>query len=382
MPYSFDKQKAAEENKPIEVEIHPAKKWKRILLYLGDMMLSFISCFVLFSAVVYPLSTLISPINGEETKQAQRDRDDILYGNKLLFYREDEYNQYDFTNDLKYTYHRFLSYYAFDSDEALIDSAHPEYAHLSENEIFQHYYLDIRSDNVTYLSLFRNYNEFFVVEGDNVSLISTVKESVRYFFDPEEKTESDSYKKLSEVFAAIYGKMMNNILDKNLSYEGISRSYVTCQKIIDKNASIYNWRMSISLLISYVLSTLIIHLIYPLINKRGHTPLMSIMKFDRVGNDNLKLLSKVEISLSCVYSLITDLPYLVFVPLSYTTFLTIFDLPLIVILALIGLLFILVSLFIILFHPFNRSAIDLLSRSIVVPCEDVDAVDAAKNYGK
>ena len=386
MPYSIDREKKDIENTPREVEIHPAKKWKRTLLYLGDMMLSFITCFVLFSAIVYPLSMVFVKYNAAETVQAGQERDNILYYHQLLFYKDEEFEQYNFTDDLKYTYNRFLAYYAFSSEDPIVDSSHPEYSHQDENEIIKTYFVNIRNDTLTYVNLYKEYDDFFVVDGqNNISLLDSVQESVRYYFDPEEKLESDDYKNLSEVFAAMYSKIISTIMKEDLTYTDVNmahHSYIKCQNIIDTNASIYNWRMSISLMISFILSTFIIHILYPLINKRRHTPLMSIMQLDRLGVDNLKTLGKLETAFSGVYPLVFDLPYILFVPLSYTTILTIFDLPLIFILFLIGLLLIVISLIIMLIQPFNRTASDLLSRSIIVPSEDVDAVDQAKNYGK
>lgn len=386
MSYSIDKEKKSIENKPREVEIHPAKKWKRILLYLGDMMLSFIACFVLFSAAIYPLSMVFVKYNAAETVQAGQERDDILYYHQLLFYKDDEFEKYNFTDNLKYTYNRFLAYYAFSSEDSVIDSSHPEYSHQNNNEVIKTYFVDIRDDSLTYQNLYKEYDEFFVVdEQGHVSLLASVQESVKYYFDPEEKLESDDYKNLSEVFAAMYGKIISIIMKEDLTYIDVDltfHSYIRCQDIIDTNASIYNWRMSISLMISFALSTFIIHILYPLINKRRRTPLMSIMQLDRLGVDSLKPLGKLETAFSGVYPLVFDLPYILFVPLSYTTILTIFDLPLIFVLFLIGLLLILISLIIMLIQPFNRTASDLLSRSIIVPAEDIDAVDQAKNYGK
>jgi len=83
--YSIDKQLEEQKNKPVEIDIHPVSKWKRILVYLGDMMFCFIAAFVIFNCVTYPLATVIAPYDSEKSLQAAKDRDSVLYDNKILF---------------------------------------------------------------------------------------------------------------------------------------------------------------------------------------------------------------------------------------------------------------------------------------------------------
>lgn len=284
---------------------------------------------------------------------------------------------------MKYTYNRFISYYVFESPTP-VDSNFPEYCHIEENEVFAKYYKSIRSDSITYQSLFSKYSKFFDTEGDNISLVQSVKDNIRFYFDPSERLESDDYKALSEVFAAQYGSMIKNIMANDISFKvgGAMTSYIESQKIVDDIATKISWRVSIGVLISFLIATFVVHILYPLINKYNHTPLMSIMHIERVGSNNLKSISKVETAFTGIYSLLFDLVYVFFVPFLNTSFLNLFDLPLTFVLSLFSLFSLIVSLVIMLVHPYNRGGSDLLSRTVLIPSDDMDAVERARNYGK
>ena len=55
--YSDEKIKKEE---PVELEIHPLSKWKRILLFLADYFIGFICAFILVNVAVMPLASLIT----------------------------------------------------------------------------------------------------------------------------------------------------------------------------------------------------------------------------------------------------------------------------------------------------------------------------------
>ena len=148
------------ETKNYEIDLHPISKWKRILLYLGDMLITFILGVFIMNVAVMPLYSLFNTTNSSLSYKAEKIRDDILYENKLLYWYDDNLRnapQYDFDKDLVYTYRRFLAYYVID-DETPLDTRIPEYVHKLENEVIKTYYVNIRSDEATYLDVFTKHN--------------------------------------------------------------------------------------------------------------------------------------------------------------------------------------------------------------------------------
>ena len=378
--YSIDQEKEKESQKAVEVELSPISKWKRILAYLGDMMSVFMASFVIFNCVVYPIANAAVPYDAEGATIASKNRNDILFGNKILFYEKEE-EKYNFDKDLKYTFNRFASYFVCGEGET-INPNYPEYAHIEENNIIKTYYVDIRNDVTTYKSMFTKYSDFFDITDTEITLKSEIKENVRFYFDPNEQFVSDDYKALSEVFAGMYGIITKDIEEKDLTYikSGSSApiSYKNCTEIVTKQSNIFNWRMTICAFITHFLSVIIMHVVIPLINKNGRTITMMVMKIDRISKINLKRISKPETGIIGGYSLAFDLPYVFLLPLSYTAFIYMFNFPLLPTFSILGLLLIIIGLVVTLVTPFNQSLVDLLTRTVIVPQDGLDAVESAK----
>lgn len=381
--YNLDNQK---NNEIIEINLHPINKWKRILLYLGDMFISFIIGVIFMSVMVMPIASIFVKPKTEEAVNAEKICDDILYENKLLFYKTEErvgkYPKYDFDANLRYTFNRFLSFYVFD-DQTSINPEYPEYCHLNENETLYHYYHDIKSDDITYYSLFNahasSYN-LFDLNDTNIKLKDEIKEELITFFKPNETLGSRGqtyYDNISDIYSAVFSMVIRDIREVDLK-DSNGNSYNTNQNIITKISNDYYITVAICGAISYLLAWLIVHIVYPLINPSGRTITMSIMKVDRLGYSNLMPLLKKEVALLSSYFFLLDMPYVMFLSLSYTTFLYIFKVPVLPMMSIISLLVVIVSLFIILFNPFNRSLSDLLSQSVMVSSEEVDGIIKAK----
>ena len=370
-------------DKTIEVNIHPVSKWRRILLYLGDMLIVFILSFAILNIAVVPIASAFIKTNSDKAYEAEKARDDILYEYKLLFYKDNtDYKKYDYDQNLKYTFNRFLAFYVFSNEES-INPDYPEYAHFQENEIIYTYYHNIRNDDITYYDLFSKLNKeknYFDVSSNSVTLKQPIKDELIVFYKPGEslgKKGEEYYNNLSDIFAALYGVVTQDIYDKDL-VDSAGNSFVKCQQIIAHVASDYYKTIAICSIIAYTISALLVHLLYPLINKSGHTPTSSIMKMDRLDFVHLQPLNKAEVALSSIYSILLDLPCIMFVPLSYTTFIYSLKVPALPILSIISFVIVLISLFIIIFNDFNRSGIDLLSRTVMIPTEEVDGIIKAQ----
>ena len=379
--YSIDKQ----EQKNIEIDVHPLTKWKRVLLYLADMVISFILSYILLNIAVMPLSSLIYKTDTQRSYEAEKMRDDILYEYELLFYREgsgSKYPQYKFDANLSYTCYRFIAYYVFDDDTSL-DPDYPEYSHWPKNEVIWTYFHTIRNDDTTYYEIFDTMNQqysHFDIVGNVISLKSEVKDEIRVFYKPNEslgKKGKTYFAHLESLFSGLFGKVIKDIYANDL-VDSHGNSFADYQRIIKEVSLTYYWKVSICCLISYLLSWVIMHLLIPLLNSNGYTITSWVMKTERLGFRNLLPLSKKEVAISSAYYLLLDMPYLFFLSLSYTTLVYAFSVPMLPILSLISGFVVLVSLFVVLFNSFNRSISDLLSQTVYVPSDDVDSVIKAR----
>lgn len=398
--YSVDKKALEEKQKAIEIDIHPISKWKRVLLYLGDLMVAFVTSVILMTIVIVPLSSLVVKNDTNKAKIAQMICNDILYNKELLFYRSENDNLFpknDFQSNLIYTFNRFLAYYTFLDEEESLNLDYPEYKHLDVNEVVRHYYVDIVQDEATYIDLFfgheRAYNYFeYSMEnhgqkGIPFKLKDDIINEIKPFFDPNDrlgKLGRKYYTNLSELYAALFGVVIRDIKDRDLKaslkYEEVTKEYsfIEQQKIIDDAAFKSNLHISISAIISYLLIWAILYVIYPLINKSRHTIVMSIMRVDRLGMNNLMPLSKGETVMTGVYAIVFNLPYLMFLSLSYFSFILSLNVPILPFLSIISLIPVMIGLFTITFNGFNRSFVDLLSRTVIVASEEVDSIIKAK----
>ena len=379
--YSDEKLEVEQE---VEVDIHPISKWKRILIFLGDFMLHFMLSLILFVIAIQPLANLISnnKKRTQEINTQEEIRDDILYGNELLFYSE-EYPRYSYSQNFYFTFYRWLSYYVL--DEA-VSSETPYYAHIEENEIFAHYY---SANKATYINLLKTQDKdtYFSIDSENnITMLGEYRIELRYFFIPNEslsKTGQKYFKALSNTYVILYKTMLEDILDNDLTYtiDGVEYSYITASNRIDSLNNANRWVVSIGSIVAYVIGWGVIYLLIPLISKFGRTPTMMILKAERVGMNNLMILRRGEVALTSAYSLFIGMGSIPFIPVTYTNWslITMIKIPVLSYLALLAVLMALVSLFIIIFNNFNRSLSDLLSRSVMVLSEDLDEVERKKN---
>lgn len=377
--YSIDKQLEEQKNKPVEIDIHPVSKWKRILVYLGDMMFCFIAAFVIFNCATYPLATVIAPYDSEKSLQAAKDRDSVLYDNKILFYEDSSATTKEFSKGLKYTFNRFLAYFTFD-DNNVYDTEHPEYTHIDENNVVYTYYVDIRNDVTTYNSIFNTLSDYFVLKDGNYTLKDSIKENTKYYFDVNERLQGNDYKTMSTVFNSIYGDMIKDIKKNDLTFtkDGVVISYNDNQKIIDNNSQIYYNRMSVSVFAAHIISVVLLFIVYPLVNRFGRTPMLSIFKADRIYTTSFKRLKTSDKVLSGIYSIFTTVPYVVFLPLCYTTLVYILDIPFLISFALVGFLLVIINLVVLLVSAFSQSLTDKASRVVIVPNEEFEQIEQSK----
>ena len=109
-----------------------------------------------------------------------------------------------------------------------------------------------------------------------------------------------------------------------------------------------------------------------MINKERRSPTMSAMRLDKLNIKTFKGISRSTVAIESFYHLILSLSMTLFLPILYFGFAYCFNLPILFIISIISLALTLASLFIILFNQYNRSGVDLLSNSVVLPTTEVD----------
>ena len=371
------------EEKQKVVDIQPITKGKRVLVFLADFFLMFILTFVFFNALVMPLSKLVtsSTTRSEESNAAAEVQYGILYNQKVLFH-ENASDIYYYNANVEYTMNCFLSYYCFEDSDSL--SEHPQYGHNIDNEVIRHFYFDIRNDKDAYLSQISDFNKennYFIVNGDEISLIDEVKANIKLsFFSPKDMSK-DGEKMLANMqngFMNFYASVFKDIKKNDITYNG--NSYLEKQAIVDAAESFFQWHLVIASIISYLLSLLVYSLIIPFIHKDNRTLAMMMMRVTRIGTNNIYLLNNVENFLQFIYMLVFNIPIIFFMPMTYAAFTYLFSIPLLPGLLFIGLFIQLISLIFIIATPLNQSLCDMLSRSLIIKNDDLDQIYRAKGY--
>jgi len=381
----MEKENEFEENQEGQkvVEISPLKKGKRMLVFLGDFFLVFIISFALHNIAVNPIANAITSKDSraQAALEASKKRNDILYGNKILFYENDS-TKYNISSNVSYTFKRYISFYGFNSGEIYPQDS--KIGHIQENEVLAHYYADIRGNIQTYIdnlaSINSSYN-YFLIEGTNISLKENVKTEVKLSFtSPEDMSEDGKtqYSNLEKIFLNLYQKMFNDIGTNDLSYEGMKFSDFQSQ--VTEFNNFYNNQNTISAVITFIISFSLIYILFPLINKNRRTPTMAIMKVDRIGTNNLFILKRGETLLIAVYELFFNAANLLFIPMTIVGFEGVFALPYILVFSIISLLIIFASLLTCIFSSFNKTLCDILSRSVLIKEEDLDSIYRARGY--
>lgn len=347
------------------VDIIPITKWKRFLIYLGDASITFLLSIFLFVVAVYPIGKSVANYEeiSEQIEQKNHLCDDLFFANNILFY-EEESSKYDYENSLDFTYKKFLSVYV--NNEA------------QTNDVIYNYFVTMKSDENKYKSLF---NEKYF----NVSSTITLKDSYKdpltpVFNEHDELTEYGKtiYTEIQEKgFLMMYSEIIKDVGENDLSYNGIS--YLkTCEEVKELNTSI-NWSISIFAIIAYTLGALICYMVFPLISK-NKTVLMSVLHYERIGIDNLYLLSKKEALLGFIYNYVFVMYTSLFIPLMLISVVGLFVIPLLLPLAVISFVFNIASFVVLLSSGFSRTLSDVLTKTVLVKAEELDKIYKSKGY--
>lgn len=365
------------------VDIVPLKRGRRILVFLADFFINFIFTFVLFNTIVMPLSNVITNSTYRQNKNdaAAKEQFNILYDEKVMFFEKDG-EKYYYTKNVETTLNCYLSYYSFNDTDVLAD--HPLYGNKAENEVLFHFYKDIRNNYQTYVTTIERFNkehDFFVINGENISLRDVIKDNIRLSFFSEGDMSEEGKKALGylqDFFINCYADLFKDIEKNDLKHEG--KSYLYYKSIVSQCENEMQVQLIISSVIAFVLGSAIYYLVIPMLSKENKTLSMMMMRVVRIGTNNLYLLKKSESFLLLVYSLIFNLPILFFMPMTYVAFTYLFNIVPLTSSLFIGLLLWLVSFAVSFISPLGQFLTDFLSRSVLISDSDLDAIYRSKGY--
>ena len=367
--------KASETEGPKNLDVFPLKKGKRVLCFLADYFIMFVLALILFHLAAYPLGKVIVDSQGQyETylKDAYQ-RDNVLYGNGLLFYEEGKTDRSvdNYTVNLAYTAQRFISYYVVDAD--------------ASNEIFSHYET-LTSGAFKRLAIYRELNEkhpfFDIAENGTVALKSQYVEEFAPIFRPGDamssKGQADYETFRDDFFLQCYSTMLQDINSRDLTYNGVS--YVEYQKKVDTYNAQATALIVTCAVIAYAIAWLVDYMLFPLVTRNHKTLGMFFLRDERISSEKLNVIKKSKVPLVAIYGLAFSVSSIMFVPWGATGFNELFSLPLLLPLSIVSLVLSVVSLAFLLFDDFGRSLGDRLSFTVMVDEATLGEILRAKGY--
>lgn len=367
-----------EKRKEVEtLDIYPLTKGRRFLLWFCDFFLCFFLTFFVFNVASYPIAKGVSGYDNKlmERYEAECRKDDILYQHNLLFY-ENESSKYQFNVNLNYTFDRYLAYWVFED------------VNYAKYEVISNYFITIKGDNNKYNNCYYNAEKedafFFNYDYNHkpISLKDEYKDLFKPYFDKLDEMSNEGRKTLNtfkdRFFTKAYAEVFYDIETNDLSYNNYS--FNTLSKQINDITNFQNVIIISSTLSAFLLSWLILFVIFPLINKYGKTPSQVILKIERIGFNNVYLLKKGEVLINAIYQLPLNMGFVMFIPLLVVSFNYIFSLSLLLVLTCISIIYTLLTVIFMLFNQFNRTFEDFLTQTILISTESLHEIYRKKGY--
>lgn len=375
-----------EKNDKKIMNIYPIKKGRRMLVFLGDFFVNFMLSFLLFAVACLPLGKVFTKYNDKNNEYTNNLnlRADILYENQILF-NSKNVDSSEIIYNTSFTYYVYLSYFAY--DEASPEHVeYIQYGHKTENNIFNHYFLDILGNSETYYSLFDKYNSkysYFIRTDSTIELPTEYKNEIVTFFDTSDKPTAECKKMMNRIEKSVFYPMLSEVMtliEKNDLLNSSGDSYIKTSANI-KAFEKYIDNLAIGTgLSAYFISTSLLYLLIPLINKGHKTATMFVLKVERIDINSLRISSKGKTILIYIYSLFLSLLISFFVPIGLLTIFEIFNISLLFVLALFSIFLIIASFAFLLFNSFNRSLFDYFTGTIMVTSDTLDEIYRSRGY--
>lgn len=367
------------------INVLPLGKGRRILVFLADFFLNFILAFLLFVIAGFPLGKLVTGFNNkQETYLTNIDnRAEILIGNHILLDSGDT-DISDIQYNTAYTFDCFLSYYSF-VDENPSNTKYPQFGHKEENQVLHTYFISIIHDEEKFISLFDKYNEkynYFTRSGTTLSLNNEVVEQVTPSFLKNEtvsklgKTYISNLK--NSVFLPMYSEIMDSIEKNDLYYHGFSYNK-TQSSILAFEGYVRNL-IKYDSIITVFISTGLLYIFVPLLNRSRKTIGMMILKVEKVNIRTFNHFKTGEVILSFIYQLFVVFLISFFIPMTTISFAEMFRIQLLFFMGIFSIFMQLLNLSFLLFDQYNRTLFDKLLSCVHMSNSELDEIYRAKGY--
>jgi hypothetical protein len=373
---------AENEGQKKTLDVYPVGKGKRILLFLADFFLCFIFSIFIFSFAVFPSGKAISNYVGIQNQIATDEKNQLslLSSQGLIFYD----NVDDSSETMgKKTAKMFLMY-------------HIKGAGLEDN-VFYNYYGIVKGEASSLAALYDKYDRHLeanttlgvyfskVLDANGIPKLNDtylkefapVTEEGNSLSDNAENDYSDF---LDYFFSPFYKAVIDDLVKNYQGSQAQLVQYQSLEKDIVNGTAFLDRVVVYSSYVCYAFCILVYFLLVPLIDKRGRTLGMLIMKLERVGSDSLKIVSWKEKTIYVVFDLVSNLGFVFFLPAAFIAFAYLFNLPSLLPLSLIGLGFSLISLVFLLASKFNKTLVDFLTKTVIIDRETLELIYAAKGY--
>ena len=208
------------------------------------------------------------------------------------------------------------------------------------------------------------------------------KNQIAAYFDTSDKESeiADQYMENIEkhLFYPMFSEVMTMIDKTDLVYNGLS--YKDVQQKIQAFEKYVNNLAIVTGIVTVVLSTGILYLLIPMLNKNHKTISMMIMKVERVNLQSLDIIKKPALIISFVYALFTNLIISFFVPMGFLTFYEVFNLPILMTFGILSLVLQIGSMIFLFINQYNMTMFDYFVRCVYLKTETLDDIYRAKGY--
>lgn len=355
------------------LDIYPVSKGKRILTFLGDLFLHYILSVTLLQFVVFNIASKIVdyPSKLESNLETINKRMDVLYGNNLLFYDEEE-NKHNLDKNLDTTFDYFLKYYVKNE----IDCIDP----------IKHYFIDIKKSNIDDLNQkYIDYGTpFFVLKDSKIILKQDYVDYFSPYFNKNDslsqvgETYLSSFRKT--VFVSLYNYMVDDINNNELTYNNLS--YKKLSSIIKANGNYTKVFNSINISISFILSFLILYVLIPYLFKDRSTITSRVMKQKRIKMNNYEFLNRKQYLIIILNNFFMSLTTLFFVGMIFTGAQEMFKYVFLMIVSLIAFIYLIINFIVMMVNKFNKSLGELSTNTIVIDDNSLNEIYEYKGYEK
>ena len=351
-------------------DILPVKKGRRMLIYLADFFVVLIISMILFNIAVYPLSKLATGSQKKEDEAISytRQRMDILYNNGLLFYEENEKYYYD--GNLETTAKKSLGYYLGIE---------------GNTDVITTYFVDFRGQKTTkevkeeYVENDKSYGFFEYDEtNEKLSIKGRYIEEFNAYFDEKDsltsQAEADFERFTNTVFLKLYSEVMKDIEEKDLRTSTVDKSYIELSNLIVELKANDVVIVQVAAIISFVITSVGMCIVLPMVNRKGRTLGLIVLKEERVQSDTIRITNKSDRAIGSIFNIIFQLPCLLFIPYPTISFAELFGMSALFIVTMISLVVLIVSIIYLFISAYNQTLSDKLTKTIIIDTVDLDEV--------